>query len=329
MPASGRVAVVIPLVGGRGWRRMAVASMFVASAFGRTCAANIKFKCSIKCPIDRTIEPINDTPMLAVLPLPKYHQIYLVLREQLQEGRFVGGLPGEFALMQQFSVARVTVRRALAQLAAEGLISREPGRGTRPVGREGRAAKEERDPLSVQKTAHLSGLLENLISVSLNTTVRVLEASEVAANEAVAEALQLAVGDPVQKAVRVRFTREGPLSHITTWVPQALARGFGKRELAKKPILMLLEESGVRVGGAHQTISAKLADAQVACHLGVAVGSALLAVRRLIHDEHDKPVQWLHGLYRPDRYEYQMQLSRVGDIDAKVWVSKELSAQFV
>ena len=55
---------------------------------------------------------------------------------------------------------------------------------------------------------------------------------------------------------------------------------------------------------------------------------ALLAVRRLIYDEHDKPVQWLHGFYRPDRYEYQMQLSRVGGIDAKVWVSKQLSANF-
>ena len=47
------------------------------------------------------------------LPLPKYHQIYLVLREQLQDERFAAGLPGELALMQQFSVARVTVRRAL------------------------------------------------------------------------------------------------------------------------------------------------------------------------------------------------------------------------
>ena len=67
------------------------------------------------------------------LPLPKYHQIYLVLREQLQEGRFAEGLPGELALMQQFSVARVTVRRALELLQGEGMISREPGRGTRPL----------------------------------------------------------------------------------------------------------------------------------------------------------------------------------------------------
>jgi len=91
---------------------------------------------------------------------------------------------------------------------------------------------------------------------------------------------------------------------------------------------VLLEESGVHVGRAHQTISARLADAQVAEQLGVSVGSALLAVRRLVFDTQDRPVQYLHGLYRPDRYEYQMQLSRVGDIDAKVWVSREASAQF-
>ncbi len=265
-------------------------------------------------------------PMPASLPLPKYNQIYLVLREQLHEGRFAQGLPGELALMRQFGVARVTVRRALQELAGEGLISRERGRGTHPVTPAAhRGAAQSR---GTAKTTRLTGLLENLVSTSLNTTVRVLDVSEVAATPEVAQALQLATGAAVQKAVRVRSTREGPLSHITTWVPAALARDFGKRELAKKPILVLLEEAGVRVGGARQSISARLADAQVAGHLGLAVGSALLAVHRLIHDDQGQPVQWLHGLYRPDRYEYQMQLSRVGDIDAKVWVSRDLSAQF-
>jgi GntR family transcriptional regulator len=228
--------------------------------------------------------------------------------------------------MRQFGVARVTVRRALQELAGEGLISRERGRGTHPL--QGRAGAARTAPNGSPKTTQLTGLLENLVSTSLNTTVRVLEVTEVAATAEVAQALHLPTGGAVQKAVRVRSTREGPLSHITTWVPAALAAHFGKRELARKPILLLLEEAGVRVGGARQTISARLADAQVAGHLGLAVGSALLAVRRLIHDDQGRPVQWLHGLYRPDRYEYQMQLSRVGDIDAKVWVSHELSAQF-
>ena len=47
--------------------------------------------------------------MAQTLPLPKYHQIYLVLREQLAEGRFDSGVPGELRLMKDFGVARVTV----------------------------------------------------------------------------------------------------------------------------------------------------------------------------------------------------------------------------
>jgi GntR family transcriptional regulator len=164
--------------------------------------------------------------------------------------------------------------------------------------------------------------------MGLRTSVKVIDVATVSASSQVAEALQLQMGDPVQKAVRVRSTREGPLSHITTYVPGDVGRRFGRRELAKKPILVLLEEAGVKVGRAHQTISARLADNVLAEHLEVSVGSALLAVRRLVYDQDERPVQWLHGFYRPDRYAYEMQLSRVGSIDAKVWVSKDVSAPF-
>jgi GntR family transcriptional regulator len=256
------------------------------------------------------------------LPLPKYHQIYLVLREQLQEGRFAAGLPGEVALAGQFGVARVTIRKALERLASEGLIERAPGRGTVPI------AQPVRAPSAGSARAPLRGLLENIVTMGLRTRVTVLACKVVAAPDAVAQALQVENGARVQKAVRLRSTREGPLSLITTHIPEPLARGFGRRELAKKPILILLEESGVRIGRAVQTISARLADADVARHLGLQVGSALLAVTRLIYDQQERPVQWLHGLYRPDRYQYEIQLSRVGSIDAKVWVSTELTSQF-
>ncbi len=260
--------------------------------------------------------------------MTKYHQIYLVLREQLLEGKFAHGLPGELALMQEFGVARVTVRRALEQLASEGMILREAGRGTRPLASSASNAPAYASASDKGQRAHLTGLLENLVSVSLRTSVAVLEVETVTASAQVASALQIAPGDPVQKAIRVRSTKEGPLSHITTYVPGDIARQFGRRELARKPILVLLEEAGVTVGRARQTISARLADVLVARHLGIAVGSALLAVRRVVFDVRERPIQWLHGLYRPDRYEYEMQLSRVGSIDAKVWVSKDQSAQF-
>jgi GntR family transcriptional regulator len=261
--------------------------------------------------------------MISELPLPKYHQIYLVLREQLAEGRFLGGVPGELQLMKEFGVARVTVRKALQRLVADGLIERAPGRGTVPVAP---AAGPRAAPKG--HGAPLNGLLENIVDMGLRTSVKVLRCEVLPTSGEVARQLDIAPGTPVQKALRVRSTRQGPLSHITTHVPQSIAKGFGRRELARQPILMLLEASGVVIGRARQSISARLADAEVAQRLQVDVGSALLAVQRLVFDADDRPVQWLQGLYRPDRYQYQMQLSRVGGIDAKLWVSEELSAQF-
>lgn len=264
--------------------------------------------------------------MASALPLPKYHQIYLVLREQIQEGRFDGGLPAEMVLSKQFAAGRVTVRRALEQLAGEGLIVREAGRGTRPTLAGGeRAAGLLSRAGKQQATTGLTGLLENIVSMSMRTSVKVLEVRMISAPEGVAEALQIPAGATVQKAVRRRSSRLGPLSYITTYVPEDKASTFGRRELTKKPILRLLEESGVELGRARQTVSARQADAVVARELGVAVGTALLAVNRLVFDADDRPVQWLHGLYRPDRYEYQMEVSKVGSLDARISVKENLT----
>ena len=262
--------------------------------------------------------------MYASFPLSKYHQLYLVLREQLQEGRFVHGLPGELELARQFSVGRVTVRHALRQLADEGLIVREAGRGTRPTTRAEQGGKRAGKQASmVVPATRLSGLLENIVSVSRSTTVRVIEWRLIQASHEMAEALHIAEHAKVRKAVRRRSSDAGPVSHITTWVPAALVEGVGRAELATKPMLQLLEESGIQLGRVVQTISARQADARVAAELQVPVGSALLWVRRLVHDIDDQPVQLLHGLYRPDRYEYRMELSQVGGVEARI-VAKEI-----
>lgn len=257
--------------------------------------------------------------MTARLPLTKYHQIYLVLREQLQEGRFAQGMPAEVELARQFGVGRVTVRHALEQLVAEGLIVRVVGRGTFP-----KSSPRASSPRDVQaQPTRLAGLMENIVSASRSTTVKVLDWRTVAAPEAVAAALQLDVGTPVKKAVRRRSSREGPLSYITTYMPLDLVSQISRRDLAGKPLLQLLEEAGVELGRAQQTISARQADAVVAQELGVAIGSALLAVRRRVFDAQDRPVQWLEGLYRPDRYEYRMEVSRIGGVDARISVKDQ------
>ena len=251
---------------------------------------------------------------LPSLPIPRYHQVYLVLRDRLASGEFAADapLPGEHDLAKSYGVSRVTVRAALGRLEQDRLIVRQRGRGT--FARERRADAPAQVPLA--------GLLENLIVMGLKTSVRVIELAEIPAPADVADALRVAPGVPVQKAVRVRCVQGGPVSHLTTFVPTAIAR-FARRELAGKPMLQLLEAAGVKVSGAEQTITSRLSDPAVTPLLEVGVGSPLLAVTRVVHDDAGRPVQLLRGLYRPDRYEYRMHLTRSGEDQPRVWVSND------
>jgi GntR family transcriptional regulator len=248
------------------------------------------------------------------LPVPRYHQIYLVLRERLAAGEFTqGALPGELHLARNYGVSRVTLRAALDLLVREKLIVRQRGRGTyvRPGADLPRPAPPR------------LGLLENLVAMGLKTRVRVLELADVAAPADIAAVLRIASGEKVQKAVRVRSHRGGPVSHLTTYVPVAVAR-FGRGQLAATPMLELFDQAGVKVAGAEQTVSAKLADPTTAQLLEVEIGAPLLAVTRVVYDQVKRPVQLLRGLYRPDRYHYQMQLTRGGDDIPRVWVTNDL-----
>jgi GntR family transcriptional regulator len=166
-------------------------------------------------------------------------------------------------------------------------------------------------------------LLENLVMVGLKTEVQILEFGYVPTPAAVAHALQLAPGAEAQRAVRVRLLDQAPLSYTTSYVPADLGRAFGRKELATTPLLALLERAGCLIGSADQTISAALADTVVAPRLAVRVGSPLLSVTRTVFDQTGRPVEHIHILYRPDRYNYRMKLSRVQGAATKLWSPAE------
>mgnify|MGYP000010450022 CR=1 FL=1 len=78
-----------------------------------------------------------------------------------------------------------------ASKASEGLIAREPGRGTRALMAAASNAPEYTDG---GQRAQLTGLLENLVSMGLKTSVKVLEVKGISASESIAEALQVPLG---------------------------------------------------------------------------------------------------------------------------------------
>src|ERR1051325_8032772 len=81
---------------------------------------------------NKLLAPATADPLLAVASLLLYRQIKDYITRGLQAGNWAVGarLPSEHALMQQFAVSRMTVNRALRELAAEGRITRMAGVGS-------------------------------------------------------------------------------------------------------------------------------------------------------------------------------------------------------
>lgn len=245
------------------------------------------------------------------LPTPLYHQIFTILRSQILDGRLEPGalVPGEEELTRQFNVSRITARRALAELAAEGLVTRGRGRGTHV------APRNEPPPVR----AGVEGLLENLLAMGLKTSVNLIEFGYEPAPPDAAAALRIAPGEIVQRSVRVRSLDVGPFSYLTTYVPAEIGRKFGRKDLAEAPLLSLLERSGVVISGADQTISATLADPRVAPALETVVGAPLIRISRSVQDQAGRGVEYLVGLYRPDRFQFRLSLDRVKGVDSNTW----------
>lgn len=243
--------------------------------------------------------------------VPKARQVYLVLRERIAGGGFHVGdaLPGEQALAAAHNVSRITVRRALAELEREGLIDRRRGAGTFV------------NPRDVAKPviADLADVLRNLVEMGQSTDVRLLAFGYQDPSAPIAQALRLSAGERVQRSVRVRIIDGKPFSYLTTHVPERVGVTYSEPELASQPLLALLERSGVSVDRATQEISAVLASPEVAGALGVDIGSALIALTRVVYDAEDRGVEHLHALYRPDRYAFRMDLARTGRSGGRRW----------
>jgi GntR family transcriptional regulator len=243
----------------------------------------------------------------------KTRQVYLVLRDRIASGRLdnQGSLPAEQALAAEYGVSRVTVRRALAELEQEGLISRRRGAGTFVQGKGG--AK----PI----VADFSDVLANLVAMGRETAVRLLAFDYREPPAAIARTLKLAAGEKTQFSVRIRLIDGKPFSHLTTHVPQRIGVTYGEADLAARPLLFLLERSGVKIERATQQVTAVLASPEVAAALDVEVGSALLGTTRIVFAADGSGVEHLSALYRPDRYALQMEMVRTETAGVRRWAT--------
>lgn len=250
------------------------------------------------------------------LPTPLYHQIFLVLRDRIRDGAFAAGviLPGEQELTRLFDVSRITVKRAMNELAAHGFVTRHRGRGTVVTHNAGAPVVEGR----------FDTLFDALKRMGLETQVQLLEADFVEADDELAAEMALEPGARLQRAVRLRSLENDTFSYLITHVPGEIAERYTQDELKTEPMLELLKRAGAEAVEADQTLTAVAAEPQIAAALKVSPGAPLLKIKRIMRGRDGRAVQHIIAYYRPERFRYHMRLVRKEPGDTS-WRDAELA----
>lgn len=245
--------------------------------------------------------------------VPRYYQVYTVLRQRVHDGEWPldAAMPTEENFAAAFGVSRVTIRKALNMLEQERLVLRQQGRGTFAL-----SPPRRRDP------ANFSGLLENIVDFESRTRVRVLAFDKIALPEEAARLLACPAGTRALRIVRVRSDAHAPFSYTTCYVPEPEADLLTEASLGNRTVSHALETAGVAARAAEQRLSASVAGVEVADHLHIDVGAPLISMTRVMRDASGRPVEALHALYRTDKYEYRVNLSRDDGGEAPRWSVK-------
>ena len=206
--------------------------------------------------------------------------------------------PSERDLVQQFGVARMTVRQALDALVAEGLLERVPGRGTVVA----------HAPVDVRM--RLSSYTEEMTRRGLTPQSRTLLARMESAGPGVARALELSEGDAVVHWQRLRLADGQPMCIEDAYLADSIVPGLLDHplpislydELARRDVLPTWGEDSV----AASTVRPDEAEL-----LGVDPGDPVMRIsRRALAGP--IPVKVSRSTYRADRFTLWVPLSRPG-----------------
>lgn len=213
-----------------------------------------------------------------------HRQLYLTLKQQIVTGFYREGdrLPTQEALSEQFGVSRITVRRALADLQAEGLLQNEQGVGSFVL------ALKQPSAAAVSLT-----YLEGLQRAVSETEVTVLKVEMARPPLVASSMLRLEDGVEALHVVRIRSREGTPLMLLDAWMPPSFKGRVSAPALKKHPLYQLLIGDDIKLGEVVQEITAEMADPTVAKYLEVEVNSPILRITRLAHDSRQKPLQYL------------------------------------
>jgi GntR family transcriptional regulator len=236
--------------------------------------------------------------------VPKYLQISNWLMEMIQKGRYAvhDKLPSESKLSELFRVNRNTVRQAISDLVAKGLVQKKNGVGSFVTGRPFQPVK-----YTLQR---ISSFTDDMIRMDIVPQTKLIHKSVIEAPPEVAEKLMLGKEKLVILTERLRLGNRIPLVIERSYLPHKEYKDILKMRLTGSLYHLLTKKFHVDLHRSIQTFRAITLSGKDAKLLGVPPRSPGIFLESIIYDSKNIPVEALHAFHRGDKYVFEVESGR-------------------
>lgn len=233
---------------------------------------------------------------------PLYARLKERIIQDVESGQVRSGdrLPSQRELCQQFKMSHMTVRRAIAELIAEGVIHSIPGKGL--------YVTEQKHPAETT----MIGFTGEMTARGYTVSSRILEKGLLPASTVIARALEVSVGSELAYLNRLRLVNDEPISLQYSYLVHAHCPGILAHIYEHTSLYAVLSQVyQIDLVNSITTVEATLANKTQADQLSLSIPSALLVVEQINNKDGKFPLEYSRLAYRGDKYVIQTQLQQL------------------
>ncbi|MFU0790216.1 MULTISPECIES: GntR family transcriptional regulator [Virgibacillus] len=232
--------------------------------------------------------------------VPLYKQVKNQLLQEINKNMKEGDLlQPESEMEKQYGVSRITVRKAIDELVAEGVIFKAQGRGT-----------FVRSTKIVQNAGTITSWTEEMHLKGKSPSTQNLMISEVKPSRKMIDKLHLQPNEKLIRIERLRLADGEPIALMFNYLREKYVPGLLNKGLTRESLYEELEENyNIVLIEAQEQIKARLATDLEASALKIPPGEAVLHINRTSFLKSGIPFEMVEMINRADRYEYYIKVS--------------------